>query len=208
MKLVIQRVESASVEVEGEVVSNIGLGLVILVGVRRGDTIKQARHLADKVVKLRLWPDNEKPGALWKSSVADNGYKVLVVSQFTLFATFTKPKPNFVSAMAAEEARLLYEEFVVQLRRNLGEEKVATGIFGAHMQVSLRNDGPVTVELDAVSDTPITLPSDNSVCANSVECATSGLSALTLIVIFQISLKLWRIFQKVGRARREPFMKL
>mmetsp|Transcript_90878 Transcript_90878/g.257410 ORF Transcript_90878/g.257410 Transcript_90878/m.257410 type:complete len:185 (+) Transcript_90878:96-650(+) len=152
MKLVIQRVAKASVEVDGEVVSHIGHGLLLLLGIRKGDTLKQAQKLAAKVVKLRMWEDMKDPGKLWASSVADRGYEILVVSQFTLFATFAKPKPNYAAAMGGEEAKALYEAFVDLLRKEVGDTKVATGIFGAMMQVDLRNDGPVTVELVADPD--------------------------------------------------------
>lgn len=149
MKLVIQRVTRASVTADGELSGQIGPGLVLLLGVEHGDTLDQALQLATKVLKIRLWADLKDPNKHWVTSVVDRGYDLLVVSQFTLFATFKKPKPDFQQAMGGEEARLLYEAFVEHCRKGLGEARVATGVFGAMMQVELCNDGPVTVELVA-----------------------------------------------------------
>lgn len=141
---------------DGATLSSIGPGLLILLGIRKGDTEEQARQLARKVAKLRLWADLKDGSRQWASSVADNGFEVLVVSQFTLFATFKKPKPNYNRAMGGDAARQLYETFVEQCRAELGDAKVSTGSFGALMQVDLRNDGPVTVEL--VADPPEAAP--------------------------------------------------
>ncbi|CAK0811830.1 unnamed protein product [Prorocentrum cordatum] len=149
MKLVIQRAASASVEVDGAVVGRIERGLVLLLGIEQGDTLEQVSQLATKVLKIRLWPDVKDPSKQWCSSVVDNGFGLLVVSQFTLFATFKKPKPDFHQAMGGDQAKELYEAFVSQCRTACGADKVATGVFGAMMQVDLRNDGPVTVELVA-----------------------------------------------------------
>lgn len=149
MKLVIQRVASASVEVDDEVISRIGPGLLLLLGIKKGDTMEQATKLARKVVKLKLWPAKDDPDKPWASSVIDNNYEVLVVSQFTLFATFTRPKPNYIRAMGGEEAETLYEAFLELMRKELSAQRVAAGSFGAMMTVELRNDGPVTVELTA-----------------------------------------------------------
>lgn len=147
MKLVIQRVARAAVEVEEKIVGSIGPGLLILLGIEQGDTVEQARQLAAKVAKIRLWPDLKDPSRQWASSVIDNEFEMLVVSQFTLFATFKKPKPDFHQAMGGDEATGLYEAFVERCRAETSPSRVATGVFGALMQVDLRNDGPVTVEL-------------------------------------------------------------
>mmetsp|Transcript_48350 Transcript_48350/g.90567 ORF Transcript_48350/g.90567 Transcript_48350/m.90567 type:complete len:257 (+) Transcript_48350:2-772(+) len=149
MKLVIQRVTQASVEVESAIVGKIGKGLLILLGIEHGDTVEQAKQLGTKVAKIRLWPDLKDPNKQWASSVVDNGYEMLVVSQFTLFATFKKPKPDFHQAMGGDQAKEIYEVFVQHCREALSGDKVATGTFGAMMQVALCNDGPVTVELVA-----------------------------------------------------------
>lgn len=150
MKLVIQRVAHASVEVAGACVGRINQGLVLLLGIEQGDRLEQVSQLASKVLKLRLWPDRKDPSKQWSSSVVDNRYGLLIVSQFTLFATFKKPKPDFHRAMGGDEAQALYEAFVEQCRKGIADpELVATGKFGAMMDVDLRNDGPVTVELVA-----------------------------------------------------------
>mmetsp|Transcript_46450 Transcript_46450/g.92213 ORF Transcript_46450/g.92213 Transcript_46450/m.92213 type:complete len:197 (-) Transcript_46450:68-658(-) len=152
MKLVLQRVTRASVVVEGQSVGSIGPGLVVLFGVQHGDTVSQAQKLARQLTGLRLWPSAEDPTKQWAASVLDREFQLLVVSQFTLFATFKKPKPNFNRAMGGDEAKALYEIFVEECRSHIGGERVATGVFGAMMQVDLCNDGPVTVEL--VADPP------------------------------------------------------
>lgn len=154
MKLVIQRVASASVEVEKEVISRIGPGLVVLLGIQKGDTMDQVEKLARKVVKLRLWPSMDDAAKPWVSSLKSTGYEVLVVSQFTLVATFSKPKPNYNKAMGGEGAQVLYNSFLELLKKDLGDSKVAAGSFGAMMTVELRNDGPVTVELVAEPPAP------------------------------------------------------
>merc|ERR1740123_1032406 len=154
MKLVIQRVAHASVEVAGSCVGRINQGLVLLLGIENGDRLEQVSQLATKVLKLRLWPDLKDPNKQWASSVVDNKYGLLVVSQFTLFATFKKPKPDFHKAMGGDDAQALYEAFVEQCRKGVADPSlVATGSFGAMMQVDLRNDGPVTVELVAEPST-------------------------------------------------------
>ncbi|CAE6964770.1 DTD1 [Symbiodinium natans] len=166
MKLVIQRVARATVTVENSDAGTIGPGLlwrfavapisihcaslVILLGIVSGDTVELAQRLATKALKLRLWPDVRDASSSsrsWATSVLDNGYAVLVVSQFTLFATFKGTKPNFNRAMGASEAQPIYEAFVATCAKELGDDRVKTGEFGADMKVDLCNDGPVTVEL-------------------------------------------------------------
>lgn len=127
--------------------SSIGKGLLLLLGIEQGDGLDQVNHLASKVSKLRLWPDLKDSKKQWASSVVDNGFELMVVSQFTLFATFKKPKPDFHQAMGGSEAEGLYEAFVGKCRSELSPGKVSTGSFGAMMNVELCNDGPVTVEL-------------------------------------------------------------
>lgn len=149
MKLVIQRVTKGSVEAEGAISRVIGQGLVVLLGIEQGDTLEQAHQLATKLLKIRLWPDLKDSSKQWASSVVDNGYELLVISQFTLFATFKKPKPDFHQAMGGDDAKILYEAFVKDCHAGLGNDRVATGVFGAMMHVEISNDGPVTVELVA-----------------------------------------------------------
>ncbi|NGZ73696.1 D-aminoacyl-tRNA deacylase [Saccharibacillus alkalitolerans] len=145
MKIVIQRCKSASVEVEGEAVGSIGHGLMILVGVTEGDTEKDARYLADKAAGLRIFEDE---AGKMNHSVEDVGGSVLSVSQFTLYGDCRKGRrPNFMAAARPEPALALYEAFNEALRaRGL---TVETGVFGAMMDVSLSNWGPVTLIVDS-----------------------------------------------------------
>ena len=144
MRAVLQRVRSARVEVAGEVVGEIGGGLLVLLGVAQGDQAAQARALAKKTAELRIFEDAEGKMNL---SVQDIGGAVLAVSQFTLLADCRKGRrPGFSAAAAPEVANRLYQEYVTALRA--GGLTVTTGIFQAEMQVHLVNDGPVTLLLD------------------------------------------------------------
>lgn len=141
MRAVVQRVSQASVTVEGDVVGEIGPGLLVLVGVAEGDTEAEARWLAHKIANLRIFTDG---GGRMNLSVKAIGGKVLVVSQFTLIANTRKGfRPSFGSAAAPEIAEPLVEIFSAAIR---GEHvPVESGVFGADMQVALVNDGPVTI---------------------------------------------------------------
>jgi D-tyrosyl-tRNA(Tyr) deacylase len=143
MRAVVQRVSRASVSVDGETVGEIDHGLLVLLGVAEGDTEAEAAWLAHKVANLRIFADTEGRMNL---SVKATGGKVLVVSQFTLCANTRKGfRPSFVPAAAPNVAEPLVERFIAAVR---GERvAVETGIFGAHMQVALVNDGPVTILL-------------------------------------------------------------
>lgn len=144
MKAVIQRVTSANVTVEGQVVGQIGRGILVLLGVEKGDDESRADWLTEKVVNLRIFEDQAGKMNL---SLADVGGSLLVVSQFTLAGNCDKGRrPSFDSAAPPEEGKRLYEYFVEVVRR-FGLP-VATGIFQADMQVSLVNDGPVTFFLE------------------------------------------------------------
>lgn len=141
MRLVIQRVSSAAVAVEGKTVSSIGKGLLVLLGVREGDTEQDARRLAEKCARLRIFPD---AGGKMNLSVVEAGGDALVVSQFTLYGDVRKGnRPSFASAAEPKSAERLITVFVEALRSE-GVE-VGEGIFGAQMEVSLTNDGPVTI---------------------------------------------------------------
>jgi D-tyrosyl-tRNA(Tyr) deacylase len=136
MRAVVQRVSSASVTVGGERIAAIDRGLLVLLGVRRGDTAEQAGKLARKLLALRIFEDEE---GRMNRSVTDVGGEVLCVSQFTLYGDTRKGnRPSFVEAAPPEEAEPLYE----RVREALGAQG---GRFGAHMEVALVNDGPVTV---------------------------------------------------------------
>ncbi len=145
MRIVLQRVSSASVTVAGEEVSSIGTGLLLLVGVAQGDGRAEADWLAEKVVGLRIF--NDEAGKM-NLNVRDTGGEVLAVSQFTLLADTRKGKrPSFIQAAAPEVAQPLFDYFCERLRAS-GVESVKTGRFGAMMDVTLVNDGPVTIVLE------------------------------------------------------------
>jgi D-tyrosyl-tRNA(Tyr) deacylase len=144
MRAVVQRVRSCRVVVESEVVGEIGPGLLVLLGIHTSDTIDHVRWLADKIVNLRICEDGQ---GKMNVSVADAGGSVLVVSQFTLYGDCQKGRrPSFIDAARPEVAEPLYEAFANAIR--LHGVAVATGRFGADMQVELVNDGPVTLVVD------------------------------------------------------------
>jgi D-tyrosyl-tRNA(Tyr) deacylase len=148
MRAVVQRVSRARVVMDQEVVGQIGRGLLVLLGVGRGDTAELARRLADKIVGLRIFADED---GKMNRSLADVGGEALVVSQFTLYGDCQKGRrPSFVDAAPPEIAIPLYEEFVTAVRA-LGIP-TATGRFGAIMQVELCNDGPVTLIVESKND--------------------------------------------------------
>jgi len=145
VRVVLQRVGRASVTVDGAVVGEIGAGVLLLVGFRRGDGEDQLSWMADKVLGLRIFPDQDGKMNL---GLSDLGGDVLVVSQFTLYGDTKKGRrPSFVHAAPPEIAIPLYERFVEVLRER-APGRVETGEFGALMQVELVNDGPVTLVLD------------------------------------------------------------
>jgi D-tyrosyl-tRNA(Tyr) deacylase len=145
VRAVVQRVTRASVTVDGQVAGEIRAGLLVLLGVSRKDNPESATYLAEKIVNLRIFSDEAGKMNL---SLLDVGGSVLVVSQFTLYGdTRGGRRPSYIEAAPPEEANHLYEEFVRSMRA-LGV-LVKTGVFQAHMQVELVNDGPVTILLDS-----------------------------------------------------------
>jgi D-tyrosyl-tRNA(Tyr) deacylase len=145
MRIVLQRVTSASVTVDGEVIGKIGTGFLLLFGVGHEDTEEDCRRLADKISGLRIFSDENDKINLDLESV---GGEILVVPQFTLYADCRKGnRPNFIQAAKPEKANALYEYFVDYLRSK--GKHVETGEFGADMKVELLNDGPFTVILDS-----------------------------------------------------------
>ncbi len=145
MKLVLQRVTEASVTVDGEVTGKIGNGLMILAGVEHSDTARDSDFLAQKTVDLRIFSDAEGKMNL---SLLDLNGEALIISQFTLFADWLKGRrPSFLQAAPPALGEELYEHFVAAIKSK--GIKTATGRFGAHMSVSLVNDGPVTLILDS-----------------------------------------------------------
>ena len=145
MRAVVQLVQKASVRVNGSVISEIGSGLLVLLGVRRNDTSGDAKMLAEKIAHLRIFPDQ---GKLMNLSVLDVGGEVLVVSQFTLYGDCRKGRrPSYSQAAPPDQAENLYEMFI-QETATLGI-RVASGKFQAMMDVALTNQGPVTLLLDS-----------------------------------------------------------
>lgn len=146
MRILIQRVTSGKVTINHELISEIKKGYVVLLGVKEGDSEKEADILAEKLVSLRVMSDeNDK----MNKSILDVAGEILVVSQFTLYAdTSAGRRPSFMGAAKTNLANKLYEYFVAKLK-TLGVKSVRTGIFGAYMSVELANDGPVTIMLDS-----------------------------------------------------------
>ena len=146
MRVLIQRVTGAQVSVDGIVTGKIGAGLVALVGIRDGDTAEEVQWMAEKVLQLRVFSDKDGKMNL---SLAETGGSILAISQFTLYGALPKGnRPSYLMAARPEVAEPLYEAFLAHLRASLGTERVAAGVFQAHMEVSLINDGPVTLMLE------------------------------------------------------------
>jgi D-aminoacyl-tRNA deacylase len=148
MRAAIQRVREAAVTVAEQEVAAIGAGLLVLCGVAPSDSNAEADWLAHKIVALRVFDDE---AGIMNRSVQDIGGQILAVSQFTLLASTKKgARPSYSAAAAPDVARPLFDAFVAALARALGRP-VATGVFGAHMEVSLVNDGPVTLWIDTAA---------------------------------------------------------
>ena len=146
MRAVIQRVSGARVAINGSVRAVIGRGLLVLLGIEEGDTDEDIAWLSGKIVRLRIFGDDA--GAM-NRSVQDIRGEMLVVSQFTLFASTRKGnRPSYSRSAKPEISEPLYDRFVTQISRDLGKP-VQTGEFGAQMEVSLTNDGPVTILIDS-----------------------------------------------------------
>ncbi len=146
MRVLIQRVASATVTVDGKITGEIGAGLLLLVGITHADTEATEERMADKIVKLRIFSDEQ---GLMNKSVLDTGGAVLAVSQFTLYADAEKGnRPSYTDAARPEQASPAFDRFVAKLSARIGQT-VPAGVFGADMKVSLINDGPVTIWLDS-----------------------------------------------------------
>ena len=146
MRAVIQRVSTASVTIHGDVKSAIGGGFLVLLGIETEDTHDDADWLSSKIAQLRIFNDEQ---GLMNKDIKEVGGDILVVSQFTLHASYKKGnRPSFIKAARPEQAIPLYEYFVAKLSEKLGKE-VKTGVFGADMKVALVNDGPVTIVMDS-----------------------------------------------------------
>lgn len=146
MRIVIQRVSEASVKVDGELVNEIGPGMMILVGVENGDTEEDCKWLAAKTCSLRIFDDEN---GVMNRSIADAGGQILAISQFTLTASTRKGnRPSYIRAAGHELATSLYQLFIAETSRIL-DRPTLPGIFGADMKVALVNDGPVTIIIDS-----------------------------------------------------------
>ena len=146
MKVVIQRVSKASVEIEGRLNGVIGAGLLIFVGIEEADGLQDIDWLSRKITQLRVMDDAE---GIMNLSVSDTGGDIMIISQFTLHASTVKGnRPSYVRAARPETAEPLYQAFCSKVSSDLGKP-VVTGIFGAHMNITLINDGPVTIIIDS-----------------------------------------------------------
>jgi D-tyrosyl-tRNA(Tyr) deacylase len=146
MRIVIQRVSEASVEIEQKIVAQINQGLLVLVGIEEEDTSEDSNWLVSKIVNLRIFADENE---VMNLSVKDIDGEIIVVSQFTLHALTKKGnRPSYIKAAKPDIAIPMYEKFVQQLETELGK-KIQTGQFGADMKVALVNDGPVTISIDS-----------------------------------------------------------
>ena len=160
MKIIIQRVNKASVSVGGELVSSIGKGLMVLLGITHDDTKADSIHLVHKILNIRLWPEIKIVGDVeehkpWAKSVMEMKYELMIVSQFTLYHKMKGNKPDFHNARDHEEAKQMYLEFIQLIKDGYEESKVQKGAFGEYMNIELQNDGPVTIALDSIKDPKI-----------------------------------------------------
>jgi D-aminoacyl-tRNA deacylase len=145
MRVVIQRVSKSEVVVAGNITASIGLGLLILLGIEEADSIEDVEWLVKKIIQLRIFNDEQ---GVMNLAIPEVGGDIIVVSQFTLHASAKKGnRPSYIRAARPETAIPLYEKFISTLESSLGKP-VGSGVFGAHMDVSLVNDGPVTIILD------------------------------------------------------------
>lgn len=145
MRAVIQRVLQGSVTVDGTVVGEIKEGLVVLLGIGKEDDEKDLEYMIDKIIGLRIFQDENDKMNL---SLLDVKGELLIISQFTLYGDARKGRrPNFMNALGGDDAKIFYDKFIEMMKET--GLKIETGIFGAHMQVDIKNDGPVTILLDS-----------------------------------------------------------
>ena len=145
MRAVVQRVKESSVKIDGGIVGKINKGFNVLIGIAKDDTVDDLKYIKDKIMNLRVFEDENDKMNL---SIKDVNGELLIVSQFTLYGDCRKGRrPNFMNALSGEEAEKLYEEFLRMIREE--DIVVETGVFGADMEVSIINDGPVTLLIDS-----------------------------------------------------------
>eukprot|EP00560_Eucampia_antarctica_P001136 CAMPEP_0197831892 /NCGR_PEP_ID=MMETSP1437-20131217/12596_1 /TAXON_ID=49252 ORGANISM="Eucampia antarctica, Strain CCMP1452" /NCGR_SAMPLE_ID=MMETSP1437 /ASSEMBLY_ACC=CAM_ASM_001096 /LENGTH=161 /DNA_ID=CAMNT_0043435013 /DNA_START=122 /DNA_END=607 /DNA_ORIENTATION=- len=149
MRIVVQRVKSASVRVDGQTISSVGPGIMALVGLHENDTEVDAEYCCKRLLGAKLWANDN--GGQWRHGVKQKGFEVLCVSQFTLYGTLSKKKnqPDYKLAMKSVPAEALYNRFLELLRDTYSHDKIYDGQFGAMMDVDLVNDGPVTIVIDS-----------------------------------------------------------
>ena len=148
MRLVVQRVKSASVTVDGAVISSIGPGAMALVGLHECDTLDDLEYCCKRLLACKLWENDS--GASWRHGVKQRGLEVLCVSQFTLYGTLSKKhQPDYKLSMKSVPAQEMYSNFLELLKFNYEADKIKDGIFGAMMDVTLVNDGPVTIVIES-----------------------------------------------------------
>jgi len=149
MRAIIQRVTKASVTVNEELISSIGRGICVLVGISKDDTEKDIEYIVRKILNVRIW-DDEK-GKRWQYSASQQKLEILCVSQFTLYHVLKGNSPDFHNAMTASSSEDFFQKFITALKTAYTPELVKEGKFGHYMQVNLQNDGPVTIQLDSHS---------------------------------------------------------
>ena len=147
MRSLIQRVTSASVQVENKIISEIGSGLVVLLGITHNDSANDSNYLINKILNLRIFGDDNSDN--FELSLLDTNKEILIISQFTLYADTKKGRrPSFIESAKSDVAKKIYDEFI-SLIKTQTEINVKTGIFGAKMLVNINNDGPVTISMDS-----------------------------------------------------------
>ena len=147
MRSLIQRVTSASVQVENKIISEIGSGLVVLLGITHNDSANDSNYLINKILNLRIFGDDNSDN--FELSLLDTNKDILIISQFTLYADTKKGRrPSFIESAKSDVAKKIYDEFITLIKEQT-EINVKTGIFGAKMLVNINNDGPVTISMDS-----------------------------------------------------------
>ncbi|KAI6661028.1 D-tyrosyl-tRNA(Tyr) deacylase 1 [Oopsacas minuta] len=147
MKVIIQRVLRASASVDGNLVSSIGRGLCLLLGINKNDTLQEVEYIVNKVLNLRLFDDVN--GKKWEVSVRDAGLEILCLSQFTLCCVLKGNKPDFHQAMSGDTSKDIFEYCVTRFGHLYKSDAIKSGVFGAYSQILIENDGPVTIDLES-----------------------------------------------------------